>query len=73
MQNEPEGIKQLRVDAWVKFSVEKIFDFLWIRPDGSQEGTETGRVLRRQPDRSIQASFQVKRPKERKRRAKKQQ
>ncbi len=45
LQNDPAAIAELYAGMRVAVGLEDVFDYILLRPDGSMEGNETGRIL----------------------------
>jgi uncharacterized protein YegJ (DUF2314 family) len=45
--NEPYWVKGLQAGSPVTVTVEEVFDYIWTKPDGTEEGNETGPILER--------------------------
>jgi uncharacterized protein YegJ (DUF2314 family) len=48
LQNDPFYIRKLQAGAKVTVRVKDAFDYLLVKPDGSKEGNETGRLIEKQ-------------------------
>ena len=48
LKNEPVDVPGLHAGQMVKVSQAKVFDYIRRYPDGSEEGNETGKIIRRQ-------------------------
>ena len=53
LQNDPFYIRKLRAGAKVSVQTEAAFDYLWVKPDGTREGNETGRLIEKQAGPTI--------------------
>lgn len=52
LQNDPYYIKKLRAGSRVVVKAEEVFDYIYYKADGSQEGNETGRLMQQQSEAS---------------------
>jgi uncharacterized protein YegJ (DUF2314 family) len=50
LANEPFQIPTLKAGQKVVIQQEKVFDFIWHRADGSTEGNETGKILKKRQE-----------------------
>jgi len=48
LDNDPFEVTTLKAGAKVEVKEGSLFDYLLYKPDGTQEGNETGRLLQRQ-------------------------
>ncbi len=53
LQNDPFYIRKLRAGARVSVRTDAAFDYLWVKPDGTSEGNETGRLIEKQAGPTI--------------------
>ncbi len=53
LQNDPFYIRKLRAGARVSVQTDAAFDYLWVKPDGTSEGNETGRLIEQQAGPTI--------------------
>ena len=45
LQNQPANIPELDAGQQVTIRTAEVFDYLLKKPDGSEEGNETGRII----------------------------
>jgi uncharacterized protein YegJ (DUF2314 family) len=50
LANDPVHIRRFQAGARVKFPVDRIYDYQIIKPDGTREGNETGRLMEQHRD-----------------------
>lgn len=49
--NEPFWVKGLKPGSPVTAKESEVFDYIWVKPDGSKEGNETGKILDKEEGR----------------------
>lgn len=50
LANDPVHIRRFQAGARVKFPAERIYDYQILKPDGTREGNETGRLMEQHRD-----------------------
>ena len=49
LDNDPFEIPDLKAGAKVEVKEDSLFDYLLVKRDGTQEGNETARLMKREP------------------------
>lgn len=50
LQNDPYYVKKLRAGSRVLIKPEEVFDYVYYKADGTEEGNETGRLMQQQTE-----------------------